>query len=295
MHQEAKASARGSSLAVVALIGCAASWGVIWYPYRLLHQEGLGGVAATTLTAAVALVVGLVLWRRRLTGWRDGGWTLVGLAVSAGLCNMGYVVATLGAEIMRVVLLFYLAPLWTVLLAVLLLGERLTAAGAGVIVAALAGALTMLWQPARGLPLPAAGAEWLGLAAGVLFALSNVLSRKARAVGSEQRTLAVFAGTLVPGVLLLAAGVEPLPAAIGSFAVVTVALVGLAILATSLAMQYGLSRTPAMRAIVILLAELVFAALFSWALAGETMGLREWLGGALIVTASLLSGRMEAD
>ena len=51
---------------------------------------------------------------------------------------------------------------------------------------------------------------------------------------------------------------------------------------------------PANRAIVILLSELVVAALSSWWLAGETMELREWLGGGLIVAASLVSGRMES-
>lgn len=299
MHHEAQSEVQPTSehpsLAVAALVACAASWGVVWYPYRLLAGQGLGGVAATTLTSAVALGVGAILWRRRLGGWRDGGWLLAALALSGGLCNMSYVVATLGAEVMRVVLLFYLAPLWTVLLARLLLGERLTLAGGGVIAAALAGALVMLWRPELGLPLPASGAEWLGLVSGVLFALSNVLSRKARAVGTELRTLAVFAGTLVPGIILGLAGVDPLPAAVGASTAAIVAVVGVAILATSLAMQYGLARTPAMRAIVILLAEPVFAAFFSWLLAGETMDAREWFGGALIVAASLISGRIESS
>jgi drug/metabolite transporter (DMT)-like permease len=61
----------------------------------------------------------------------------------------------------------------------------------------------------------------------------------------------------------------------------------------NLVVQYGLTRISASRAVVIFLFELVVAAAASWWLAGETMGLREWFGGALIIAASLLSARME--
>jgi drug/metabolite transporter (DMT)-like permease len=58
--------------------------------------------------------------------------------------------------------------------------------------------------------------------------------------------------------------------------------------------QFGLTRIPAGRAVVILLSELVVAAIAAWWLADETMGPREWLGGALIVAASLISAKLEA-
>ena len=41
-----------------------------------------------------------------------------------------------------------------------------------------------------------------------------------------------------------------------------------------------------------MLSEVGFAALGAWLLAGEAIGLREWIGGAMIVTASLFSARM---
>jgi drug/metabolite transporter (DMT)-like permease len=69
--------------------------------------------------------------------------------------------------------------------------------------------------------------------------------------------------------------------------------VGLAIGVMTLAVQYGLSRTPANQAIVIFLFELVVAALASYFLAEEALTLREWLGAAMIVAGSLFSGQME--
>ena len=49
---------------------------------------------------------------------------------------------------------------------------------------------------------------------------------------------------------------------------------------------------PANRAIVLFLSELVVAAVVSYFLAGEAMQVREWIGAVLIVSASLLSGRL---
>ena len=65
---------------------------------------------------------------------------------------------------------------------------------------------------------------------------------------------------------------------------------GLALVAMSLALQYGLTRVPANRAIVILLFELVVAAVASWWLTDERLRLQDWVGGGLIVAASLASG-----
>jgi len=70
------------------------------------------------------------------------------LIISAGWTNFGYVQAIIEGEVMRVLLLFYLAPLWTVFFAHFLLGERLNRYGYTVIALSLGGALVMLWQPA---------------------------------------------------------------------------------------------------------------------------------------------------
>jgi drug/metabolite transporter (DMT)-like permease len=62
----------------------------------------------------------------------------------------------------------------------------------------------------------------------------------------------------------------------------------------NIAVQEGLAGVAANRAIVIFLTELVFAALAAYFLAGESMTPQRWVGGAMIVAASLFSGRLEA-
>ena len=107
------AARRDARVALAALLTGALVWGLIWYPYRVLRDFGIDGLSATSLTYLVAFVVALMFWRPRPTRPAHP-WLLIGLALSAGGCNIGYVMATLSGEVMRVLLLFYLAPLWTV-------------------------------------------------------------------------------------------------------------------------------------------------------------------------------------
>ncbi len=286
------AAPREGRVAIAALLTGALVWGLIWYPYRVLRDLGIDGLAATSLTYLVAFVVALLVWRPRPVR-PSHPWLLLGLALSAGGCNIGYVMATLTGEVMRVLLLFYLAPLWTVLLSRLILGERLNIFGGFVILLSLAGAVTMLWRPGSGLPLPHNAADWTGLAAGFFFALFNVLSRRARDLPLEQRVLVSFLGVVVIGGLL-AGSQLPATAAAPAGAWVLLLLTGLLLLAVNLVVQFGLTHTPANQAIVIMLTEVGFAALSSWWLAGESLGLQEWAGGAMIIAASLFTTKMES-
>ena len=151
----------------------------------------------------------------------------------------------------------------------------------------------MLWHPETGVPLPRDVADWTGLAAGFCFALFNVLSRRARDVPLDQRVLVSFLGVVVIGALL--AGTR-LPATLGAAPAEAwglLLLTGVLLLVVNLVVQFGLTHTPANRAIVIMLTEVGFAAVSSWYLAGEALGPREWAGGAMIIAASLFTTRME--
>src|SRR5512138_1298185 len=150
------------ALPVASLVYAATLWGLVWYPYRLLDQAGVGGITSAFFSYATPLVLMGWLHGRALHQAR-GHWPwLAVLALAAGWTNLAYVLAVLEGEVVRVLLLFYLSPLWTVLFARVLLGERLNRAGVAVMALAAGGALVMLWQPGEW-PLPANHAEWLAL------------------------------------------------------------------------------------------------------------------------------------
>ena len=281
-------------LSVSSLLSSAIVWGLIWYPYRVLDRAGISGEAATFLTYVIALVLGLLLSGRVWRELRAAGWWGVALTLCAGWTNLGYVLAMLGGEVMRVLLLFYLAPLWTVLLARWLLGEKLDRYGYAIIALSLGGAMVMLWQPSLGLPVPQNRAEWMGLSAGMAFAMTNVLARRIQHLSVNFKSASVWFGTvlLTAFALLYHGGLTSQVQSIAPAMWVLVLLVALAVCATSFTAQYGLTNLPANQAIVLFMFELAVAAVSSYLLAGEEMDAREILGAALIVAATLLSGKI---
>lgn len=286
-----------SLLAPLSLILAATIWGLVWYPYRLLEAAGLSGSVASLLTYLAVLPLLWLLVSRARVSSRDERGLLLALGLAAGWTNLAYVLAVIHGEVMRVLLLFYLAPLWTVFFARLMLDEKAGRAAYWVIGLSVAGAYVML-SGAGGLPLPTNQAEWLGLSAGIGFALTNVLTRKIRAAPIALRSLWVFAGVVCLSALnALYEGSSPQIVqsilTLDIRAWLLVVGIGLSILLATFTVQYGLAHTPANQAIVILLSELVVAALASRFLADEAMQPREWIGGAMIVAATLFSGKLE--
>ncbi|KAB0635333.1 DMT family transporter [Burkholderia latens] len=287
---------RGSLPTLAILVG-ASVWGLIWYPLRILASLGLTGTLASALTSAVAFVFVIVVRHRTIATLR-WHWVLPGIAITAGVTNLGFVWGTIHGEVLRVMLLFYLTPAWTAIYAHFLLRERLSWAGAGLAALSIGGAMLMLWSPKLGVPLPANPAEWAGLAAGLSFAMSNVLvikaSRELPEMRAEMRTATLFGGAAVFGAI--ASLVEGLPAApagadLGPAALIVVAI-GVTMAANNLLVQYGLARVPANRASIIMLFEIVITALSAWVFANELPSAREWAGGVCIVLATLLSSRV---
>jgi drug/metabolite transporter (DMT)-like permease len=282
-----------------ALLFGAALWGVIWFPYRLLARAGLDGIWSTLLTYGFALVLGVALFPREAMRLRLRPLPRLAIVmgIAIGLSNLAYVLGVLEGEVMRVLLLFYLAPLWTVPIAWLVLRERLDTLGMIVMALAFTGAMVILWKPQIGLPFPTSRPEWLGLLAGVLFALGNVLIRRLDTMTDVGKSMVIWAGVSLAAIVFLPASrMGPHDVlALGAATWMLVALIAAALVIMSLALQYGLSRMPANRAIVILLSELVVATVASYYLAGETLRPQDAVGGVLIVAASLLSGRLGGE
>lgn len=287
-------SSKQNVLPIAGILSGALVWGLIWYPYRMLQGAGVSGPLATLITYALAMLCGAFMLPRV---WRElsrDGWWVGALVLSAGWSNFGYVLAVLHGEVMRVLLLFYLAPLWTILFSYWLLGERLNRYGYLVIALSFGGAVIMLWRPPLGLPLPQNLSEWVGLTAGMSFALSNVVSRRAEHLSVPAKSNSVLFGTALLSAPLLwwQGGLPDQLFAISAQSWLILGLLGIVLCATSFAVQHGLSRLAANRVIILFLFELVFAAIASYFLVNEAMQLRDWLGALLIVSASLLSGRL---
>ena len=279
---------------VLCLVFNALAWGLSWWPLRQLQGQGLHPLWATVLVFVLAVVVIVALrpGAVRQVLRTPALWVLV---LASGTTNAAFNWAMVIGDVVRVVLLFYVMPLWAVLLARVLLGEALTARAALRIALALAGAAVVLWPEGGGWPLPSTLADALGLVGGFSFALNNVMLKREAARPEEGRALAMFGGgVLVAGVLattLSLHGSTPWPPAPAWPWVAGVAALSLLYLASNLALQFGAARLPANVTAVVMLTEVLFAAVSALLLDGGVLTAQLAAGGTLIVAAAVLAAR----
>ena len=268
------------------------TWGVSWWPFRQLEARGLHPLWATALIYLLALLF-ISLWRPQ--SWRQLRaapmlWVLV---LASGTTNAAFNWGVTLGDVVRVVLLFYLMPLWAVLLARLLLGEKLTRLAALRVLLALAGAAIVLWPEGGGWPWPANLGEALGLLGGFGFALNNVMLRREAHQPELARALAMFLGGAVVSATLAAVlgtqGVVPLPPAPAWGWLIGALALGAVFLLSNLGLQYGAARLSANTTAVVMVSEVLFASGSAVALGAGSLTLPLLTGGVLIVAAALLA------
>lgn len=277
---------------MLALVGNAFVWGLAWWPFRLLQDHGVHPLWATALVFCACFAACLLL-RPRALGRFAGQPLLFLLAAASGLTNLGFNWAVTIGDVVRVVLLFYLMPAWSVLLAWLLLGDKPDRAAMLRLVLALAGVVTVLGTGGNGLPLPRSLPDALALAAGFCFALTNVLLLRLNAEPAAARVLAMFGGgTLLAGGVAVAGvlqgAIAPLPLPSPPWLAAT-ALLAVGFLGGNLALQYGAARLPAHTTALVMLSEVVFASLSSVAFGAAELTPRTLVGGAMILATAAWS------
>lgn len=274
--------------ALFGLLFGATVWGIIWFPYRLLDHAGISGITASFYTYGIAMLIGCLIFSPHWRSLRRQPSNIIYLILAAGWTNLSYVLAIIDGEVMRVILLFYLSPVWTLLLAHFWLKERAGMKDIVVIITSLLGAFIMLYDPANRLPLPSSHSDWLALSAGMGFALTNVITRKSVHLSLMVKSFAVWFGATVIALLGVAffEDMATLSNTISIHDWLIILIVAVLLFVSTLLVQYGVTHVAAARAAVIFLFELVVAAIAAYFLAGETMTWNAWLGGILIIFAA---------
>jgi drug/metabolite transporter (DMT)-like permease len=274
--------------AVGGLLINAMVWGLSWWPMRKLEAAGVHPLWATALIFTMAVSV---IGAARPRAWRELATqpTLWIIVLAAGTTNACFNWGVTVGDVVRVVLLFYLMPLWAVLLARLVLHEPITGAAMVRVALALTGAVFVLW-PSDGQHLfDGNPIDLLGLLGGFSFAVNNIMLRRESSRSEGARGLAMFLGGAVVSLpLAWLLKVPALPALDASWVLIAVALVG-CFLTSNLALQYGASRLPANVTAVIMLTEVIWAAGSALWLGAGQLSPQLALGGGLIVSASALA------
>lgn len=278
-----------SLLPVASCLIAATLWGVFWYPLRLLEGMGVSGLWASIMiytATMIPLIPGLWIHRSGFSG-RLIMLSLIGL--SAGWANLGFILAMLEGNVVRGLLLFYLSPVWTVLLGMLILDEHLTRLAWSSIVLAMVGAIIMLGQPGSSVMIPTDSADFLAISAGFAFAVMNVLIRKSGDIPIVLKMGTTCLGVLVLSITGLVILPMPVPVLSQSMLILASGVGCIGMLAMIYTAQYGVTNLPVHRSAVIFLFEIVAGAASAALLTNELISSKEWAGGGMVILAAWLT------
>ena len=274
----------------------AAVWGLFWIPLRYLDKLGLHGlwaIAAVSLTAALAALSLGIAFRHPA---KHSFYTLRStwkIGVALGLSMVLYFVGVLFSDVIRVIFLFYLLPVWTTLAARLLYAESIRPAQLVVIATALVG-LWLLLGGGNNLPIPHNFGDWCGIGAGFCWGVSLALLRGHPSTDPLISTLVtlLIGGSLAISVALLLSATpnissQALPAPTGLIQATLIAtLFGCLVLFPAMYSQiWGARLIPAPTAALVTMVEILVATVSAYFLIGSKLSAISWVGGLLIVSA----------
>ena len=279
-------SKNSDTMPVISCLVAATLWGLLWYPLRLLEQMGVSGLWASLLIYTFTLLPLLPgLWLQR-SGIKGQALNLGLIGVFAGWANLGFILAILEGNVARVLLLFYLSPVWTVLLGLVILNEHLTRLAWLSVFIAMCGAIIMLSGTDFVMNIPANSADYLAISAGFAFAVMNVLIRKTGNIPLVLKMGPTCLGVVLLSIFGLLVHIQPAPIINQSTLIISTLTGGIGMLVMTYTAQYGVTHLPVHRSAVIFLFEIIVGAVSAALLANESITLREWLGGALVVLAA---------
>jgi drug/metabolite transporter (DMT)-like permease len=283
-------AAQPTWLPVTVLLFSSTMWGLSWWPLKAFGEQGLSGPWVALLTYGLVGVAGLPwLWREHAQ-WRRQTGLLLLIALLGGWGNAAFVNAIVLGDVVRVMLLFYLAPVWSVIGGRLFLNESVSRRRLGAVILALCGAFLVIGGMAA-FDAPPSVADLMAVTAGMGFAGNNIASRAAQSIPTASKSVSLFVGCGLASVAMLAASGSllaawPQPTLPTGLALAAYAFGGLVLVTAT--WQWSVTRLEAGRSGVIAIAELVVAIVSAALIAGERLSLHEWLGGALIVAAALI-------
>lgn len=277
----------------LAIIVSAAFWGSMWMPLHAAYGTGLSGAwVAWMIYGLPAFVVLPFVLRGGARTLFTSGWPLLWLGLSTGICNYLYAASVVYGDVARIVLLFYVNPVWSVLLERLILKTPVTPGRGAALAVGLFG-MVVLNYDGEGLPLPRSFAEWGGLAAGFCWAIGLVTMRMTPRIGMMEKAFLQYVSAMIFGGLILALGIFPAqanwsavdwPTAIFWIAIIA----GIWVLPGLLLSFWAAARLSPTRASMLFMMEVVVGVVTAAIWTDYPFGWREAIGGLIIVSAGVL-------
>ena len=283
---------RSTLLPSLAVAASGLIWGIWWLPLRQLEGAGLVGnwanLAVYALAALITAPFAFMLRRRVAAQLR--ALIIIGLISGTSLCLWNY--ALLTGNVVRVTLLFYLAPVWCTALSLVVFREPVRAMRLLTIVGGLAGAAVLVGIE-KGGASALSPADGMALLSSLSFACLTVYVRKVGGdVGGWEKTFfttTVGALTAFIAVTLVPEGPVPSLATVtAAFPALLLCMVWQVVLLALF--MWGTAYVESGRVSIYLLLEVVGAVISASLLTNDPFGWREVFGCILICGAGLLEG-----
>jgi drug/metabolite transporter (DMT)-like permease len=239
-----------------------------------------------------AMLVLLPIMLRQRGRWLGALYYIALIALFGGLANLLFQNALFYGDVVRVMILFYLLPIWSVLGGRLFLGEKIDTLRWITLFAAISGGFLIL----GGFEVFQAPPNWIDLMAigsGFAFAMNNLVFRASPELPLGSKVGAMFSGVVIlMGLYLLFTPPVPWPGdkdVIGLAAIYGIAWLMLITFGT----QWGVTHLEAGRASIIIVMELVVAVVSAIIVLGQALSTGEIMGALLVIAAAIIEGFRE--
>lgn len=270
---------------VFVLLCTSVLWGASWLPLKALHQQGADGLALIACAYGVLAIIALPwVWRARASMRGHWHW-LLAIVLFGGAANVSFSYAIIYGDVVRVMVLFYLLPVWGVLGGRFILKEPTAWWRWCGVAMALTGAFIILGGP-NILARPIHYLDFIAIGSGIFFAASNLIFRGVQQVSLPPKLFALFLGSSLLAHLLLPSGQLWTGDQFPLGWVLLYATTWL--LLANWGSLWAITQMPAGRSAIILIMELITAVATQVAFTEQTLQGYVWLGGSLIMGAALL-------
>lgn len=276
-----------TNTAVIVLLFASVLWGLSWIPLKFFESVGIGGVWLLLITQGLLTLTFLrsgfkaVYFQTHLK-------PLVAIGFLGGGAILFFTLALMYGNVIRVMVLFYLLPVWGVLGGKFFLGERVDKVRWAGVACAVLGAFLILGGVSV-FDSPPTLLDLLALLSGLFFAANNIMFRAVEAVPVNTKLWVMFLGCTFMSAALILAGVQPTAPQTSQFNWLLLGGYALTwLLLANLGSQWAVTQLEAGRSSIIIIMELVAAVLSALFIAGEVLNMVEWFGCVLVIIAALL-------
>jgi drug/metabolite transporter (DMT)-like permease len=282
---------RGDLLPSIAIAVGAAFWGLYWIPIHGIEQAGVHAfwTGPVIFGASLLLFIPIILLRMHIfiAHWRS----ILIPGLLTGFAFALYIASLNLTDVVRAILLFYMSPLWSTLLGVLVLKERLTTNRVIALLLAFCGLYIVLVIDS-GLPVPRNSGDWFALMSGLFWSVGTVkLFQGGAHMILEKVAVFVICALLMSLLLVLwhQGSLEGMP----QLSSLDKAWYWILIIALSMLPITYLTIWPATvlspgRVGMLLMVEVIVGVVSAAILTDEQFGVREFVGTVLIVSAGVV-------